>query len=84
MADFWFLKSDEVKQLSFGARSTYYASMVFSRREQYARWMDGDLKLFDVIPSSTYYRHRAEIFEKTGLDLNDFFPGSKPVRVSRY
>lgn len=70
------LDTGQVKSLSFGARSTYYSALYLASSK--SRSIDKDIKLFDVVPSSTYYRHRKEIIEKTGLDLNDFFPSSAP------
>lgn len=70
------LSTEQVKSLSFGARSTYYCALYISSSKQ--RLTDRDIKIFDVVPTSTFYRHKKEIFEKTGLDLNDLFPASKP------
>ncbi|MFM5687109.1 hypothetical protein ACET70_20105, partial [Aeromonas caviae] len=72
------LNSEQVKSLSFGARSTYYSALFLATSE--SRLVDRDVQLFDVIPPSTFYRHKKEIFEKTGLDLKDMFPSSS----SRY
>lgn len=70
------LDSEQVKTLSFGARSTYYSALFLATSQ--SRMPDRDIKLFDVVPSSTFYRHRKEILDKTGLDLNDLFPSSAP------
>lgn len=74
---YWYLTGRQVKSLSFGARSTYYSALWLATSDN--RKHDGDIELFDVIPPSTYYRHRKEILEKTGLDLKALFPGPRPV-----
>ncbi len=73
---YWRLNTEQIKSLSFGARSTYYCALYLATSK--SRQTDREIKLFDVIPSSTFYRHRREIVEKTELDLNDFFPSSSP------
>lgn len=73
---FSLLNTEQVKSLSFGARSTYYC--VLSLVSPNRRFVDSDIKIFDVVPTSTFYRHKKEIFEKTGLDLNKLFPATKP------
>lgn len=78
---YWRLNTEQVKSLSFGARSTYYCALYLATSK--SRHTDRDIKLFDVIPSSTFYRHRKEILDKTELDLNDMFPASSPkLRIS--
>lgn len=68
------LHTEQIKSLSFGARSTYYSALFLATSK--GRLVDREIKLFDVVPSSTFYRHRKEILDKTGLDLNDLFPSS--------
>jgi len=73
------LDTEQVKSLSFGARSTYYSALFLAtNHDMRSRLADKEITLFDVVPKSTFYRHRKEIFEKTGLDLNDLFPASQP------
>lgn len=81
MAAYWYLSSAQIRGLSFGARSTYYSCLYLATVTDNRRY-DRDIQLFDVVPASTYYRHRKEILEKTQLDLKDMFPGPKPVLVS--
>lgn len=77
---YWYLTTDQILELSYGARATYYSSLYLATVTN-NRLNDRDIKLHDVIPQSTYYRHRKEIFEKTGLDLKDMFPTSQPKLV---
>lgn len=76
MKGWWLLPTSDIFRLSYGARSTYYVSLYFAEKRN--RMFDADVKIFDVVPSSTFYRHRKEIFDSTGLDLKDMFPLSKP------
>lgn len=72
------LNTDQVKSLSFRARATYYSALFLAtNKDMRSRLEDRDITLFDVVPKTTYYRHRKEILEKTGLDLNDLFPASQ-------
>lgn len=80
MAAYWFLTPAQIRGLSFGARSTYYSCLYLATVTENRKW-DRDIELFDVVPASTYYRHRKEILEKTGLDLKDMFPGSRPKLI---
>lgn len=77
---YWYLTSEQVRGLSYGARATYYSALYFATVTS-NRLNDRDIKFHDVIPLSTYYRHKKEIFEKTGLDLKDLFPASQPKLV---
>lgn len=77
---YWYLTSEQVRELSYGARSTYYSALYLATVTS-NRMNDRDIKIHDVVPLSTYYRHRKEIFEKTGLDLKDMFPVSQPKLV---
>jgi hypothetical protein len=78
MREFWFLKKEAILTLSYGARATYIVVLSASRHIPFAK----GISIFELIPSSTYYRHRKEILGKTGLDLNSFFPAAKPVSRS--
>ncbi|MFL9603548.1 hypothetical protein ACKC5Q_22965, partial [Aeromonas dhakensis] len=80
MSQYWFLSPAQIRSLSFGARSTYYSCLYLATVTDNRRW-DRDIQLFDVVPASTYYRHKKEILEKTGLDLKDMFPGNQPKLV---
>lgn len=77
-----YLYTNHVQVLTVGARSTYYAVIGLVSSGQRNNF-DRDIKIFDVVPSSTYYRHRKEILDKTGLDLNSFFQTSKPI-INRF
>ncbi len=71
------LNTEQVKLLTFRARATYYtAQFLATNKDMRSRLEDREITLFDIVPRTTYYRHRKEIFEKTGLDLNDLFPAS--------
>lgn len=80
MSQYWFLTPAQIKGLSFGARSTYYSCLYLATVTDNRKW-DRDIQLFDVVPPSTYYRHKKEILEKTGLDLKDMFPGNQPKLI---
>jgi len=72
------LDTEQVKLLTFRARATYYSALFLAtNKDMRSRLEDREITLFDVVPRTTYYRHRKEIFEKTGLDLNDLFPASQ-------
>lgn len=79
-----YLYAQHVRLLSTGARSTYYAVIGLTSSGQRNNF-DREIKLFDVIPSSTYYRHRKEILDKTGLDLNSLLlPPTPKIFIHRF
>ncbi|HHK8784726.1 TPA: hypothetical protein ACQZCH_002877 [Escherichia coli] len=74
---------DDLLRLSHGARATYSVVILLSQRSPLSKFFLG-VTIFDIIPPSTYYRHRREIINILDIDLNIFFDGQKPVRKERF
>ncbi|EDL3486711.1 hypothetical protein CRW58_12505 [Salmonella enterica subsp. enterica serovar Newport] len=74
---------DDLLRLSHGARATYSVVILLSQHSPLSKFFFG-VTIFDIIPPSTYYRHRREIINILGIDLNILFDSQKPVRKARF
>lgn len=74
---------DDLLRLSHGARATYSVVILLSQHSPLSKFFFG-VTIFDIIPPSTYYRHRREIINILDIDLNSFFDSQKPVRKARF